>query len=91
MVPVREMSNGYDGERGARIACAACGHGIVGTDEDVARARRSSAAFRSLERGEIHPDRGCAMCNGALPIDRFRLCVSCTERDNAQRQGSLFP
>jgi hypothetical protein len=90
MVPVRDMANGYGGERGASIACAACGHGIVGTAEEVARAERSSAAFRMLERGEIHAARGCARCNGVLPIGRFRLCVSCVEKDNAERQGVLF-
>jgi hypothetical protein len=90
MVPVREMDNGYGGESGARITCAACGHGIVGTAEEVARAERSSTAFRMLERGEVHEDRGCAGCGGVLPIERFRLCASCVEKDNAQRQGALF-
>lgn len=91
MVPVREMANGYDGERGARIACAACGHGIVGSAEEVARAERSSAAWDAVLRGDVHEDKACARCNGVLPIDRFRLCASCVEKDNAQRQGELFP
>lgn len=91
LVPVREMANGYYGDDGARFACAACGHGIVGTTEEVVRAERSSAAFRAYERGEVWPDRGCERCNCALPVDRFRLCASCVEKDNAARQGSLFP
>lgn len=90
LVPVRDMPNGYGGERGARIACAACGHGVVGTAEEVARAERSAAAFRALERGEVHEDRACAKCGGVLPLERFRLCAPCVERDNAERQGVLF-
>lgn len=40
---------------------------------------------------KIHADRGCSRCNGALPLDRVRLCADCVEADNAERQSVLFP
>lgn len=91
MVPVGEMVNGYGGERGSRIACVACGMGRVGTPEDVAKAERSFRAWEMCEAGLIHMDRGCARCNGPLPLDRERLCAACVAKDNAERQACLFP
>lgn len=86
MVPVRDMANGYGGGPSSRIACSACGEGIVGTAEEVARAERASTAFRAYEREEVHPDRGCSRCNAALPLERFRLCAPCVEKDTSERQ-----
>ena len=91
MVPVRDMANGYGGPPGSRIACAACGLGRVGTAEDMAKTERSYRAFLLWDAGKVHPDRGCEICNDALPLDRFRLCESCVVGDNAKRQASLFP
>lgn len=90
MVPVGKIVNGHSGPSGARIVCVACGHGRVGTSDEVARAERSSRAWELYESGEIHQDRGCARCNGPLPLDRSRLCAPCVEKDNAERQASLF-
>jgi hypothetical protein len=91
MVPAGQMPNSYDGPRGTRIACAACGHGRVGKMEEVARAMWAAKAWEMYEDGLIHTDRGCARCNGPLPLERTRLCAGCVEKDNAERQASLFP
>lgn len=90
MVPVGKMVNGYGGEKGSRIACVACGHGRVGTLEEVDRAEQADRAWELYEAGEIHDDRGCARCNGPLPLYRTRLCAPCVTVDNAERQASLF-
>lgn len=90
MAPVRAMSNGYGGGSNARIACLACGEGRIGTPEDVAKTERAHRAFEMYEAGTIHADRGCSRCNGPLPLDRTRLCASCVDVDNADRQASLF-
>lgn len=92
MVPVRFMVNGYGGsqsEANARIACTGCGEARRGTEAEVAQAERAQRAWEAYERGEVWPDRGCERCNSALPLDRFRLCASCVEKDNAERQGIL--
>jgi hypothetical protein len=91
MVPVRDMPNGYSGPSGSRIACAACGEAKVGTTTEVAKVERAHRAFELLEAGTIHADRGCQRCNGPLPLDRERLCATCVEKDNRERQASLFP
>lgn len=91
MVPVRGMANGFGGPADSRIACAACGTGRVGTPEDVAKTERSSRAFELYDAGSVHPDRGCARCNGPLTLDRQRLCAGCVEKDTAERQVPLFP
>lgn len=91
MVPVRDMPNGYGGPRDSRIACAGCGLGRVGSPEDVAKTERSYAAFELLDAGMVHADRGCARCNGALMMDRQRLCEGCVEEHNFEQQGVLFP
>jgi len=90
MVPVGKMVNGYGGPLGTRIACVACGHGRIGSPEDVAKAERAYRAWGMYEDSSIHTDRGCARCNGPLPLDRTRLCAQCVEADNAERQSSLF-
>lgn len=90
MVPVGQMPNGHSGPKGTRIACAACGHGRIGTPEDVAKVERSARAWEMYEAGTIHTDRGCARCNGPLPLDRTRLCAPCVDAENAERQASLF-
>lgn len=90
MVPVRDMPNGYGGPASSRIACCACGVGRIGTPEDVAKAERSYRAYRLYDAGEVHPDRGCARCNGALSLERSRLCERCVDDDNAERQSRLF-
>lgn len=90
MVPVRDMANGYGGPPDSRIACAACGLGRIGSSEDVAKTERSYRAFELLDAGRIHPDRGCARCGGALLLERARLCEVCVEKDNEERQVSLF-
>lgn len=91
MVPVEEMANGYGGPVGSRIACSACGEGRVGTEDDVQKTRRAALAWDMHEAGLVHPDRVCARCNGALPLDRVRLCAPCVERDGRERQVNLFP
>jgi hypothetical protein len=91
MVPVRDMHNGYSGPSGSRIACTACGEAKVGTPAEVAKVERAHRAFELLEAGTIHADRGCQRCNGPLPLDRERLCATCVEKDNRERQASLFP
>lgn len=91
MVPAWDMPNGHGGPRDSRIACAACGLGRVGTSEDVEKTSRAHTAYALLDAGKIHGDRGCARCNGALPLDRVRLCSDCVEKDNAERQAVLFP
>lgn len=91
MVPARAMPNGYGGPRNSRIACAACGHGRIGTPEDVAKTERAHRAWELYEAGTIHTDRCCARCGGVLMLDRVRLCASCVDADNAERQASLFP
>lgn len=91
MVPAGDMPRGYDGPHGTRIACAACGHGRIGTPEDVAKTLRAARAWEMLEAGLIHSDRGCARCNGPLPLTQERLCSPCVAQDNAERQASLFP
>jgi len=73
-----------------RIMCAACGHGRIGSPADVAKVERASHAWHLYETGAIHTDRGCTRCGGVLPIARERLCARCVEKDNAERQGSLF-
>lgn len=90
MVPASTMPNGHGGPRGTRIACAACGHGRIGTRSDVEKTFRAYRAWEMYEAGEIHHDRGCARCNGPLPLDRFRLCAVCVSLDNAERQGRLL-
>lgn len=91
MVPAGQMPTGYGGPPGTRIACAACGHGRIGSPEDVAKTLRAARAWEMYEAGTIHSDRGCLRCNGPLPLDRERLCVPCVEKDNADRQAPLFP
>lgn len=90
MVPAGKMANGHGGPAGTRIACAACGHGRVGTAEDVARTERAHRAWELYEAGLVHTDRGCARCNGALHLYRQRLCGPCVDKDNAARQVPLF-
>jgi hypothetical protein len=91
MVPVRAMPNGYSGPRDSRIACAACGQARAGSPAEVEKVERAYRAFELLESGLIHADRGCERCNGPLTLDRFRLCSGCVEKDNRERQSSLFP
>lgn len=91
MVPAGQMANGYGGPSGSRIACAACGHGRIGSAADVAKTERAARAWEMYEDGTIHADRGCARCNGPLPLDRERLCAPCVAQDVAERQASLFP
>jgi hypothetical protein len=91
MVPVSQMSNGYGGPAGSRIACSGCGEGRVGTAAEVRQAERAQRAWEMYESGLVHPDRGCEKCNGALTLDRFRLCAPCVAKDNAERQACLFP
>lgn len=91
MVPAGQMSNGYSGPPGTRIACAACGHGRVGSPEDVRKTLASARAFELYEDGLVHVDRGCARCNGPLLLERQRLCAACVEKDNVERQVPLFP
>jgi hypothetical protein len=91
MVPVDYMPNGYNGPKGSRIACTACGTARVGTPEDVARAKRAQAAWDALLSGTIHEDRGCVSCNAPLPLERERLCERCVDKDIARRQAPLFP
>lgn len=76
---------------GERIVCAACGHGRIGTPEDVAKTLRAARAWAFYEDGKIHRDRGCASCNGPLFLDRERLCAPCVEKENTERQASFFP
>lgn len=90
MVPVAKMVNGHGGPAGTRIACVACGHGRVGTAAEVAQATRADRAWEMHEAGLIHIDRGCARCNGPLPLDRERLCGPCVVQDNNDRQGVLL-
>jgi hypothetical protein len=90
MVPVEDMPNGYSGPPGSRIAYAACGTARVGTPEDVERTRRAARAHDLWLKDLVHPDRGCARCNAALPLDRERLCAPCVAKDNAERQAPLF-
>lgn len=91
MVPVGKMTNGHTGPRGSRIACVACGTARVGTPQDVAKAEAAQRAWELYEAGLIHPDKGCARCNGPLTLDRARLCAPCVDADNAERQAALFP
>ena len=90
MVPVEAMGNGYSGPAGSRIACAACGEARVGAPDDVAKTRRADEAFHLYQSDLVHTDRGCERCNAALRLDRSRLCDPCVEKDNAERQASLF-
>jgi hypothetical protein len=87
MVPAGSTERVYPGER---IACAMCGHGRIGSPVDVAKTIRAAKAWELYEAGIIHTDRGCVRCNGPLPLDRLRLCAGCVERDNAERQATLF-
>jgi hypothetical protein len=91
MVPASSMPNGHGGPAGTRIACATCGHGRIGSAEDVAKTHRAARAWELYEDGLIHQDRGCQRCNGPLFVDRERPCAPCVARDNAERQVSLFP
>lgn len=91
VVVVAAMANGHSGGAKARIACSACGVGRVGATSDLRRCERAESAYRRYLAGRIHPDRGCERCNGALLLDRQRLCASCVEKDNAERQVPLFP
>lgn len=97
MAPVREMPNGFYVPEGVtreacRIACVMCAMARVGTDAEVAQTERANAAYLLMESGRVHPDRGCACCNGPVPLDMARLCsAACVEKDNARRQALLFP
>jgi hypothetical protein len=83
------MANGWMGPADSRIACSACGAAVRGTADEVRQANRAERAFEAWNKGGIHEDRGCERCNGALPLDRMRLCASCVEKDNAERQEPL--
>lgn len=73
-----------------RLCCVACGTWRDGTTAEYAQAMRAEKARAMLEDELVHPDRGCAGCGGVLRLDRERLCGPCVEKDNRERQGSLF-
>lgn len=77
-------------ENGGGYACGLCGASFHPNAQERAQLERAEAAWDMVLRGEVHEDRGCASCGGILPIERFRLCASCVEKDNAARQGVLF-
>lgn len=77
-------------ENGGGYACGLCGSPFRPTVQERAQLERAAAAWEAVLRGEVHEDRGCEKCGGALPIERSRLCAACVERDNAERQRSLF-
>lgn len=75
---------------GSGYYCGACGEKFRPNADERVQIERAETAWEAVLRGEVHEDRGCAKCGGVLPIDRFRLCASCVERDNAERQIPLF-
>lgn len=90
MVPSENMGNGFSGPLTARIACAACGHGRIGSAEDVRKTLSSARAWALLEDGKIHDDRACERCHGVLPIESQRSCPPCVAQDMTERQVPLF-
>ena len=84
--PVIDLS-----ENGGGYACGLCGTPFRPSAQERAQLERAEAAWDMVLRGEVHETKVCAKCGGVLTIERFRLCASCVEKDNAERQGSLFP
>lgn len=85
------IPDGFRTSEGTRIKCVACGHGRIGSREDVEKTLRAHRAWELYEDGNIHLDRGCARCGWVLPVSQERLCPPCVKKDNAERQASLFP
>jgi hypothetical protein len=54
------------------------------------RLLKAEAAWNRVLRGEVHETKGCERCGGCLEIERFRLCASCVEAENAERQLILL-
>lgn len=70
--------------------CAACGSEAELTPEETARLLRAEVAWARVRAGEVHETKACARCGGCLPVTQQRLCPPCVEKDNAERQESLF-
>lgn len=78
-------------DNGGGYACGACGASFRPNAAELVQLRRAEAAWLLVLEGKAHEDRACAGCNGVLLLERFRLCSSCVETENAKLQGSLFP
>lgn len=78
-------------ENGGGYRCGLCGASFHPNAQERAQLERAGAAWSAVLRGEVHEDKACAGCGGALPVAQFRLCSACVEKDNAERQGRLFP
>lgn len=77
-------------ENGGGYACGACGAAFHPSADERAQLQRAESAWSLVLEGKVHEDRACARCGGVLPIEQFRLCAPCVERDSAERQKRLF-